>query len=284
MLSSYSCLIPHPDGAFSLSRHRKCGPLATWRQHKRFRLPSRHAINLFQTMSNSPLPPKIPSERRNSIFHQAATASAFAPLIAVGLTVLSSVGRTGLDPQSQRPFALIVAIVSSIIILIGLICGTVALFGIPRYGKKGILAKALSGIIIPLLLSALAVPNFLAARAQALKRKQYQMSAEGQIQAIADQINRQGKKMVDEATRLEGVEALPNKTLLYNYTLVTKKSSEVPPDALDQIIRPNVVKAYSTHPDMKMLRDNGITLTYRYRDKTGHLIGDFSVGPSDLAK
>jgi hypothetical protein len=110
------------------------------------------------------------------------------------------------------------------------------------------------------------------------------MSAEGQMQAIADQINRQGKKMVDEGTRLEGVEALPNKTLLYNYTLITQTSSEIAPDALNRIVRPNVVKAYSTHPDMKMLRDNGITLTYRYRDKTGHLVGDFSVGPGDLAK
>jgi hypothetical protein len=235
-------------------------------------------------MSKSALPPKLPSERQNSIFHQAATASAFAPLIAIGLTIFSSAARTSLDSQSQRPVALIGAIVSGILILLGLICGIVALFGIRRHGKKGILAKALCGIIIPLLLSALAIPNFMAARAQAIKRKHYQISAEGQMKAIADQINRQGKKMVDEATRLEGVEVLPNKTLLYNYTLVTKKSSEIPPDALNQLVRPNVVKAYTTHPDMKMLRDNGITLTYRYRDKTGHFIGDFSVGPSDLAK
>jgi len=235
-------------------------------------------------MSNSALPPKLPSEPQNSIFQQAATASAFAPLIAIGLTVFSSAGRTSLDPQSQRPVALIVGIVSSILILIGLICGIVALFGIRRHGKKGILTKALWGIIIPLLLSGLAIPNFMAARSQAIKNKQYQMSPEGQVRAIADQINKQGKKMVDEATRLEGVEALPNKTLLYNYSLITKTSSEIPPDALNRIVRPNVVKAYRTHPDMKMLRDNGITLTYRYRDKAGQLIGDFSVGPSDLAR
>src|SRR6266481_662331 len=235
-------------------------------------------------MSNLTLPPRIPSETRSSIFHQAATASAFAPLIAIALTVFSSAGRTNLDLQSQRPVALIVGIVSSILILIGLVCGIVALFGIRRHGKKGILTKALWGIIIPLLLSGLAIPNFMAARSQAIKNKQYQMSPEGQVRAIADQINKQGKKMVDEATRLEGVEALPNKTLLYNYSLITKTSSEIPPDALNRIVRPNVVKAYRTHPDMKMLRDNGITLTYRYRDKTGHLIGDFSVGPSDLAK
>jgi hypothetical protein len=235
-------------------------------------------------MSNPALPPKLPWERRNSIFHQAATASAFAPVIAIGLTAFSTVARSSLDPQTQRPVALIVAIVSSLLILIGVICGIVALFGIRTYGKKGILAKALFGIIIPLVLAVVAIPNFMAARAKALKNRQYQMSAEGQLKAIADQINKGGKKMVDEATRLEGAEALPNKTLLYNYTLITKTSSEIPPDALNRIVRPNVVKAYSTHPDMKMLRDNGITLTYRYRDKAGQLVGDFSVGPGDLAK
>ena len=235
-------------------------------------------------MNDPTLPPPIPAEPRNSSFHQAATASAFAPLIAIALTVFSSAGRTNLDLQSQRPVALIVGIVSSILILIGLICGIVALFGIRRHGKKGILTKALCGIIIPLLLSALAVPNFMAARSQAIKNRQYQTSPEGKVRAMADQINKQGNKMIDEVTRLEGVEALPNRTVLYNYSLTTKTSSQIPPDALNRIVRPNVVKAYSTHPDMKMLRDNGVTLTYRYRDKAGQLIGDISVGPSDLAK
>ena|SRR6266481_1641961 len=235
-------------------------------------------------MSNLTLPPRIPSETRSSIFHQAATASAFAPLIAIALTVFSSAGRTNLDLQSQRPVALIVGIVSSILILIGLICGIVALFGIRRHGKKGILTKALCGIIIPLLLSALAVPNFMAARSQAIKNRQYQTSPEGKVRAMADQINKQGNKMIDEVTRLEGAEALPNRTLLYKYSLITKTSSEIPLDALNRIVRPGIAKKYNTLPEMKMFRDNGITITYRYRDKAGQLIGDISVGPSDLAR
>jgi len=235
-------------------------------------------------MTNSALPPKIPSEPQDSIFHQAATASVFAPLIAIGLTVFSSAARSSLGPQSQRFVAAIVDIAALLIILIGLICGIVALFGISKHGKRGILRKAMLGIIIPLLLSGLAIPNFMAARSQAIKRKQYQMSPEGQVREIADRINKQGKQMVDEVTRLEGVEALPNKTLLYNYSLITQTSSEIPPDALNRIIRPNIVKVYSTNPGMKLFRDNGVTLTYRYRDKAGQLIGDISVGPSDIAK
>jgi hypothetical protein len=235
-------------------------------------------------MSNSASPPQLPSERRNSIFHQAATASVFAPLIAIGVTIFSSAARSSLDAQSQRPVSLIVEMASSIIILLGLICAVVALFGIRHHGKKGILGKALCGIIIPLLLAAIAVPNFMAARSKAIKIRQNQMSVEGQLRNFAEQLNRQGKKMIDEATRLEGAEALPNRTLLYKYSLITKTASEIPPDALNQTVRPNVVKSYNTLPEMKLFRDNGITMTYQYRDKMGHLIGEFSVGPGDLAK
>jgi len=236
-------------------------------------------------MINSAIPPEIPSKpRKNSIFHQAATASVFAPLIAIGLTIVSSAGRTNLDPQTQRSVAFMLGIASSIIILIGLICAVVALFGIRNHGKKGILGKALCGMIIPLLLAVLAIPNFMAARSQAIKNKQNQMSVDDRVRDLADQINKQGKKMIDEVTRLEGVEALPNRTLLYKYTLIIKTSSEIPSDALNQIVRPNVVKTYNTLPEMKLFRDNGITITYQYRDKAGQLIGDLSVGPSDLAK
>src|SRR6266478_1719487 len=34
----------------------------------------------------------------------------------------------------------------------------------------------------------------------------------------------------------------------------------------------------------KLKEDNGVTITYRYRDKAGQLIGDVSVSPRDLAK
>ena len=175
-----------------------------------------------------------------------------------------------------------VGIASSIIILLGLICGVTALCGIRNHGKKGILGKALCGIIVPLLFSALLIPSFMAARSRAIKGKQNQMSVEDRVRDLADRLNKQGKKMVDEATRLEGVEALPNRTLLYKYSLITKTSSEIPSDALDQFVRPKIVSNYNTLPEMKLFRDNGITITYQYRDKAGQLIGDISVGPSDL--
>lgn len=235
-------------------------------------------------MNDIASPPKLPSEQRKSIYHQAATASAFAPLIAVLINIASTASRANLNPQTQRPVVLIVGFACAIIIVIGLICGIAALFGLRKHGKKGILAKALCGIIIPLLLTVIAVPNFLAARAKAIKNRQNQTSPDYQLSRLAEQVNKQGPKMIDDDTRLEGVETLANRTILYKYSIVTKLASEIAPDAINQNIRPNVVKAYNTLPDMKLFRDNGVTIVYRYKDKAGELIGDLSVGPSDLVK
>jgi len=110
------------------------------------------------------------------------------------------------------------------------------------------------------------------------------MSPEDRVRAMADQINKQGSIMVDTSTRLEAAEALPNRTLLYNYSLISKTSSEISAEALNRIVRPDIVKKYNILPEMKVFRDNGITVIYRYRDKAGQLIGDISVGPSDLVK
>lgn len=230
------------------------------------------------------MPPNISSEPRNSIFHQAATASVFAPLIAVGLTIISIAARTSLDPQSRGRVAFGIGIASSIIILLGWISGIVALFGIPKHGKKGILIKALCGIIIPLLLLGLSIVTFMAISSKAIKNTHYQMSPEDQVRALADQINKQGSIMVDKQTRLEGAENLPNRTILYKYTLIAKTSSEVSAETLNRIVRPDIVNKYNTLPEMKMFRDNAVTIIYRYSDKAGQLIGDIPVGPTDLAK
>jgi len=53
------------------------------------------------------------------------------------------------------------------LIVVGLIFGIIALFGISRHGSKGILAPAVIGIIINGLLVFIFVTNFMAARARA---------------------------------------------------------------------------------------------------------------------
>ena len=116
-------------------------------------------------MTDSKIPPPIPNQKL-SFYHQAAKASAWAPAIAIVATIATNVGMQGqgFDPNTLRKSAFIVGLATTGIMLIGLISGIIALFGIPKYGKKGILGKALIGILIPLAFVILAIlPSILGA-------------------------------------------------------------------------------------------------------------------------
>jgi Ca2+/H+ antiporter len=56
----------------------------------------------------------------------------------------------------------------------GFLAGIVSLFGIRRYGKAGILWKALTGMLIFLVMVALAVPALFKAREKARQRYEQQ--------------------------------------------------------------------------------------------------------------
>jgi hypothetical protein len=79
---------------------------------------------------------------QNSFFHQAAKASWLAPAIAV---IANFVLRNA-EKLDQR-----VAIIGLLLVLLyglGLILGVVAMTGIPKHGRRGILVPALIGIVV----------------------------------------------------------------------------------------------------------------------------------------
>ena len=100
-------------------------------------------------MSTPPIP--------TSFAHQAAKVSWACPIIIFGLSVFG--GHVG-SP-------VIIDLIALLFILVGLTFGVVALCGISKHGKKGILVPALIGIIINGFLLFVFVTNFMAARARA---------------------------------------------------------------------------------------------------------------------
>src|SRR2546427_492399 len=89
--------------------------------------------------------------------HQAAKAS-WASAVIVFLLLMFG-GRTGAK--------VIIEMIALLLLVVGLVLGVIALFGIRKHGTRGILAPALAGILISGLLVFIFVTNFLAARAKA---------------------------------------------------------------------------------------------------------------------
>jgi hypothetical protein len=82
---------------------------------------------------------------------QAAKVSWLAPLIAIGLGILvkSSVSSSRtMDAETARTIQLAVGGIAIFIVLMGLVFGFLALFGIKKHGVKGILFPAIVGVLL----------------------------------------------------------------------------------------------------------------------------------------
>ncbi len=102
------------------------------------------------------------------------------------------------------------------------------------------------------------------------------------LMATTSQINKGLPMMVDKETRLENTMVLPDKTIVYRYTLVNTNAADVKKDELTASLRPLVLNSYKTDPDMKSFRENGVTMRYQYSDKNGMAITEFAVNPKDF--
>jgi len=115
-------------------------------------------------------PPLSPSQtnagRGGGSFRALAMYSWVSVFVGIGLN-LTMVGIAGSGPT--REMALAQAIVAGFAPVTGLLAGIIALFAILKYGRKGLLWPALSGICVWLLLAVLAFPAFNVARRKALQ-------------------------------------------------------------------------------------------------------------------
>ncbi len=108
-------------------------------------------------------PPPTPPEtaKRKSIFHLAATLSVMTPVAFVLLNVLAALVARGMGGVRAQPWLLAEMAFETVIVLFGVGTGVVALLGMPRHGRKGILGKALCGILLACVMWLLTVPGMI---------------------------------------------------------------------------------------------------------------------------
>ena len=100
-------------------------------------------------------------QKPRSFPHQAAKLSWVCPIIVFVLGAFAT----------HSPARLIIELVALLLMIVGFVSGIVALFGVPRHGRNGILAPAVVGIVINALLLFIFVDNFMAARAAAQRQR-----------------------------------------------------------------------------------------------------------------
>lgn len=76
--------------------------------------------------------------------------------------------------------------------------------------------------------------------------------------------------------------ARPGKCLTYCYTLKNVSKSEINPGEVTAKIKPKLLLNYRTSPDMKLFRENRVTLRFMFKDKVGETVTLIEVSPDDL--
>lgn len=215
-----------------------------------------------------------PTPRSTSVFHRAATFSVWA---LVGSFLLSQVpffrGNSG--------GFIGLGIISALICLSGVAAGVVALFGLSRYGAKGILFKALCGILVPLAVGLLVSLALLNARSRAEAVDLVSPVIERQMELILLEGKKSEGTMIDESTRLDQVELLPGNKLVYTYSVVDIDKSDLAPDSMEKTVRPVLLQSLGADPTLRVIRMRGVTFVYRYKDRAGNLIGEITISPED---
>lgn len=102
---------------------------------------------------------------------------------------------------------------------------------------------------------------------------------EAELKEVALDLNKQTPMLIDEYVRLDSAGSKGKTNIIYYYTLFDMEKSEVDLDTMNKYIRPGIIENVKTHPDLKVFRDNKITMDYNYYDRNGDFVTEISVTP-----
>lgn len=100
------------------------------------------------------------------------------------------------------------------------------------------------------------------------------------ISEAADAVNKKSPMMVDNATRLEGAIAKPN-ALTYKYKIVSLYRSDLDMDTVNGEFAESVRNRACATSELDVFFDNGVSISYAYKDKSGAVIADIVVTGED---
>jgi hypothetical protein len=228
-------------------------------------------------MNSSPQPPPFP-RAGPSVHHVSAIASILCgpALLVVGGLLFA------IAPDEDAKHLLIMLIpLTLLILLLGILAGIIALFGIPSHGAKSLLLPALIGITLSaaISLALLVFTAFYAARGKVSQ------SANLDIQSLMETdvrtVNQDAPIMLDSSRRVDGAALLSDKTVAYDFTLVNLSASDIDPTALRLGMYPAHRENYRTSPGNAPYREHEVTLVYRYHDTKGVFVTEIRITPHD---
>jgi major membrane immunogen (membrane-anchored lipoprotein) len=96
--------------------------------------------------------------------------------------------------------------------------------------------------------------------------------------ALAKEINKKCPMATDENTRMDSATVFNEYMITYHYTVHTVSSKNLDLAKFKASMQSAMDEKYKTDPQLKIYRDNKITIAYDYKDKAGNFLCYFIVG------
>src|SRR3974390_198222 len=119
-----------------------------------------------------PLPLSAEESRPSAFPRQASLVCLMAPLIIIALSLFIKSFSANHQDASGRALFMVFGLVVGGFFVVGVLFGFLAIVLAKSGERRSVVVRALCGLAMLGLLVAIAVPNFMRARAQALRRKQ----------------------------------------------------------------------------------------------------------------
>ncbi len=100
-----------------------------------------------------------------------------------------------------------------------------------------------------------------------------------ELKKVASDFNTQGPMQLDQSLRLDSMGSIGKTNFIYYYTLLEIEKSEVNLDTVNKYVRPSLIENIKTSPELKIYRDNKITMDYKYYDKNGAFAMEIAITP-----
>lgn len=101
------------------------------------------------------------------------------------------------------------------------------------------------------------------------------------LEEMAANLNESAPVMLDQYTRFDGASVTPGNIFQYRYTVQNVSN----PDSLVenglQSLRENIGKEFASNPDLRIFKENNVTIEYVYNDKNGRTIRSVQISPED---
>ena len=102
-----------------------------------------------------------------------------------------------------------------------------------------------------------------------------QRSLSVELTKTAAMLNKNGPVMLDEETRLDSVTTFSS-YIIYNNTMINYSVEQLDTNQFTTLLQDIVIKPLCGNKDLKAFKEYGVTMVYRYLDKSGNFICELS--------